>query len=187
MNVIGMNIVGINLPFYPMRPHKGGKITRDNVKQLYADITSGQYLAQKKLNGDRACLGVVNGQVMITNRHGGILKHPVANQHDFEKLPSGTLLDGEVWKKGFYPFEALAIGGTSFLHERPFIREQEAIKTSKFLGHTWLFTPPTLEWLSLLEANLPTFEGVVMKAVNSPYIPLGSESQESSTWVKHKW
>jgi ATP-dependent DNA ligase len=184
---VNMTIVGITMPFYPMRPTKGLKVTKANVRQLFADITSGQHLAQKKLNGDRACLGVVDGRVVVINRRNEFLKHPVDNVKDFSRLPSGTLLDGEVWQKGFYPFEALAVGGTSFLSEGPHVREQEAMKISKHLGHVWLFTPPTLEWLEQLDANLPTWEGVVLKRAKSPYIMPGGENQESPMWTKRKW
>jgi len=187
MQAMSVVVAGITMPFFPMRPRKGAAVTANTVKQLWADVTSGQFLAQKKLNGDRACLGVQDGKVVVINRRGQLLQHPVSNTRDFLKLPSGTILDGEVWQKGFYPFEALIVGGNSLLKSCPIVREKTAIEISKTLGHTWLFTPPTLEWLSQLKANLPTWEGLVLKHVNTSYIMLGSETQDSPMWLKRKW
>lgn len=184
---MNVTVAGISLPFFPMRPTKGARVTKDNVRRLFAEATNGHYLAQKKLNGDRACLAVKDGRVTIINRRGEFLKHPVSNTKDFLKLSDGTLLDGEVWQKGFYPFEALVIENSSLLQACPTVREAEAKKISSFLGHQWIFTPPTLEWLELLEGNLPTWEGLVLKRVKSPYIMLGSENQESPTWMKRRW
>jgi hypothetical protein len=114
-----VTVVGITLPFFPMRPRTGRRITAANVDQVYADATSGQWHPQKKLNGDRAVLAIQDNRTMIISRYGDLYRHPVDNINDFLKLPNGTLLDGEVWKKKFYPFEALGVGNVVIVERRP--------------------------------------------------------------------
>lgn len=173
-----------------MRPRTGVRITLTNVKQIFNTAIGGQWHAQKKFNGDRCILAVSNGQVTLVNRHGSCLKHPVDNQADFLRLPNDTLLDGEVWKKDFYPFEALIVGGEKLFQRTPKERETAARELVTTLQHEWIFTTITLEWMTecvLKGDRNPVFEGLVLKQANSPYIMLGSENQESPTWQKVKW
>lgn len=144
-------------------------------------------MAQRKLNGDRALVGVADGEVKIANRHGRWYQHTVSNMKDFEQLPSGTLLDGEVYKKTFYPFEVLALKNQSLMNEGPELRCAEAEVITEIVELPWIFGDVTLEWLQRLGENLPQWEGVVLKEKSSTYVPLGSETRNSTTWFKRKW
>jgi len=175
---------------FPMRPVTGRALrTVDQVDQLIVQMRSCAWVVQPKLNGDRACLAVVNKRVYIQNRHGGWLSHTVTNAKDFLKLPSGTALDGEVYKGEFHPFELLALGGKSYLFATVDVREIMAERMCTLLGHPWLFPRPTRKWLMELSDNAPMYEGVVMKkaGAGSNYILLGNATQTSLTWLKKRW
>jgi ATP-dependent DNA ligase len=180
---------GLELPFYPMRPIKGRVLQRaENIKQLYYQtVEEHHWVMQPKLNGDRACLAVVDGKVYVQNRHGGCYRMKVANAPDFLKLPNRTCFDGEVFKRNFYPFELLACNAMSFLRAEAQERVRLAKDMTRFIGHPWLFETPSLPWLLRRAANLPTFEGVVLKATSSRYIMLGSDTQFSQDWMKRRW
>lgn len=180
---------GLEMPFYPMRPTTGRALQRvDNIKQLWREaVTEQRWIMQPKLNGDRACLAVVDGKVYVQNRYHGAYRMKVANARDFLKLPNRTCFDGEVYKKNFYPFELLCCNSMSFL----LAEEQERVRLAKdmvrFIGHPWLFDTPSLAWLLRRAHNLPAFEGVVLKVPTSRYIMLGSENQHSRDWFKRRW
>jgi ATP-dependent DNA ligase len=169
-----------------MRPTTGRRVTPENVTELWDAIQKGEYIAQRKLNGDRALM-CVNGEVKVANRYGKWLGHPVINKDLFAQLPAETLLDGEVWERKFMPFEALVVGGASYMHDGPEKREEVAIELCELLHVDWIFGGITLEWISKLEQNCPMWEGVVLKQRGSPYLPLGSAAHESGSWLKRKW
>jgi hypothetical protein len=182
-------IAGLTLPFYPMRPRNGGQITAANAVDIYQKISDGSYHAQRKLNGDRAVLGVdANGRAWLANRHGSWFKHPALNIAKHQ-LPAETLLDGEVFERKFYPFEAIAVGGGSLRLAGPEKRAAVAQVLCPLLGVDWIFDSRdvTLEWLLSLGREGSKWEGVVLKAIGSPYVPLGSSNQESPAWVKKRW
>lgn len=180
---------GLVLPFYPMRPAKGRRLSRPvEIKQLWQDaVEQKRWVMQPKLGGDRACLACVDGRVYIQNRHGGVFRHKVANAADFLKLPNRSCFDGEVFKGNFYPFELLAMNGVSLLTTVVHERVRLAKDMAGFLRHPWLFDTPLMDWLLRRKLNRPTYEGVVLKQAGSPYILLGSETQTSQKWLKRLW
>lgn len=177
------------MPFFPMRPTKGRALSRpDGIKQLWKEAVEQRlWTIQPKLGGDRAELAVVDSKIYIQNRHGGCYRFKVANAPDFLRLPNRTCFDGEVFKSNFYPFECLASNGHSFLRTEVHERAQMAKDMVTFLKHPWLFDPPALAWLLRRSANLPDWEGVVIKQVRSRYILMGSARQSSLEWFKRLW
>jgi len=191
--VIDSNVrcCGLKVPFFPMRPTTGRRITPDTFHE-FAPINVSGYAVQPKLNGDRALLAVVESGVLVANRYGAWFKHPVLNRQLFKNLGVGTILDGEVWERNYYPFEAVALGGTSFQTKCPTVRIQQAKLACTLLDLQWMFETPTLAWITKQVAQNydnpnPTWEGLVFKKLGSAYIPLGSASMDSPTWRKHKW
>lgn len=177
------------MPFFPMRPTTGRALQRPIVvKELWKEaVERGHWVMQPKLNGDRACLAVVDGKVYVQNRHGGAYRFRVANAKDFLALPNRTCFDGEVFKSNFYPFELLACNAVNFLRAEAQERVRLAKDLVKFLQHPWLFDLPSLAWLMRRGANLPVYEGVVLKKTTSVYIQLGSASQSNLEWFKRLW
>jgi len=179
---------GLELPFFPMRPIRGRALLRPaNIRQMVQEAEKGVWAMQPKLGGDRACLACVDGKVYVQNRHGGRYRFKVYNALDFLALPNRTCFDGEVYKGNFYPFELLACNAKSFMMTEVHERVRLAKDMTKFMGHPWLFDPPSMAWLLRLSANLPMFEGVVLKQASSPYIMLGSGTQSSTRWMKRLW
>lgn len=180
---------GIAMPFYPMRPAQGRVLrNQGTVDSFYHQVLrTHHWVVQPKLEGDRACVGVLDGKVYIQNRHGGWYKHKVTNLEDFKKLPNRTVLDGEVFKGNFYPFECLAMAGKSYLLATATEREILGFQMSKYLGHEWKFEKPSKAWVAKLHDQLPVYGGVVLKRAASPYIMLGSSSQASLDWLKRCW
>lgn len=180
---------GIAMPFFPMRPATGRVLrNKGNVEEFYSQVLRrNDWIVHPKLSGDRACIGILDGTVHIQNRHGGWYGHPVKNLEDFKKLPDRTVLDGEVFKGNFYPFDCLAVGGQSFLLEGVERREKRAFDIVQQLGHEWKFSRPTKAWVANLHANEPEYDGVVLKRAESQYIMLGSPSQASLDWLKRVW
>ena len=179
-------IPGLNFPYYPPRPRTGVVITASNYSAL-VEKESSRYVIQPKLNGDRAELLVKDGRISFANRHGSLYSFAVKNAQDFTALPDLTVLDGEVWQKNFYPFEAVVVGGISFMRECPTVRSAKAKEISNSLGHTWIFDFEGIGWLGMQRRDLPTWEGVVLKQLGSPYLPLASDTQHTVQWVKRKW
>lgn len=108
---------GLSLPFFPMRPVEGRALrTVKDAIEVNQAMLDHEYVVQPKLNGDRACLAVVEGHVWIQNRHGGWYGFQVNNASAFLKPKwDGTAFDGEIYEGNFYPFELLALDGKSFL------------------------------------------------------------------------
>jgi ATP-dependent DNA ligase len=180
---------GIAMPFFPMRPATGRVLrNQGNVEEFYQQVLrKHDWVVQPKLEGDRACIGVLDGTVYIQNRHGGWYGHKVKNLQDFKKLPNRTVLDGEVFGGNFYAFECLASAGKSFLFATAEEREVLAYQLTKFLGHEWKFQKPSKGWVAKLREHAPEYGGVVLKRAASPYIMLGSANQASLDWLKRCW
>lgn len=187
-----VRICGLKIPFFPMRPSMGRRITPSNVGDFAPTSVEG-YAIQPKLNGDRAILAITeSNDVVITNRYGSWFKHPVLNRDVYRMLGSGTILDGEVRERNFYPFEAIAIAGQPFLKRCPSVRIEQAKCVCFGLGVDWLFETPDESWIRDQVAQFyddpnPMWEGLVFKKLGSSYVPLGSSSMDSPTWRKSKW
>jgi ATP-dependent DNA ligase len=176
------------MPFFPMRPFRGRALLRpNNIREMCEEAAAGVWVMQPKLNGDRVGLACVDGKVYVQNRHGGCYRFKVHNAPDFLALPNRTCFDGEVFKGNFYPFELLACNGKSFLMAEAHERVRLAKDMTQILGHPWLFDPPSLAWIMRRSANLPMFEGVVLKRAHSRYVMLGSDTQSSTGWMKRLW
>lgn len=180
---------GIAMPFYPMRPAVGRVLrNKGNVEEFYSQVLRRQdWVVQPKLDGDRATIGVRDGNVYVQNRHGGWYRHNVKNLTDFTYLPDKTVLDGEVFEGNFYPFECLAVDGKSVLRATAAEREVLAFSLSKLVGHAWKFNRPSKQWIANLDRNKPVYGGVVLKRLGSPYIIMGSATQFSLDWLKRCW
>jgi len=182
-------VPGLCAPFYPMRPYRGPKLDKTTVGQIMAKMKLGDTI-QRKLNGDRANLVVIDDQVKIFNRYMTQFSHTVLNASDFLRLGGPTVLDGEVWKSRFYPFECVVFKGLSLVENGPKDREACAKHVCEKLNLPWLYEV-TEAWLQA-EIKLPhdlrsQWEGVVVKKANSPYRVLGTDAQESPFWGKWKW
>lgn len=177
------------MPFFPMRPREGRRLSRPaNIKQMWEEaVEQALWVMQPKLNGDRVELAAVNDKVYVQNRYGRRYAFKVANALDFLKLPQPFCFDGEVFKGNFYPFELLACNGKSFMLAEAHEREALAKDMTKFLGHPWLFDTPSQAWLLRRAANLPNYEGVVLKRRISRYILLGAPTQSNQDWMKRRW
>lgn len=181
-------VQGLTMPFYPMRPATGRKLrTPCLIAEFWATVQEGDWVVQPKLTGRRACLGFVNGTVYIQDRHGAWDRQPVDNRDAFCALPDRTVLDGQVHKQVFYPFEALAQGGRSLLQAPTSERVRAAQALMEAIGQPWKFFVPTPEWLCLRRKNLPEWAGVVLKKTDAAYVPLASDAHYSLTWFKRGW
>ena len=176
---------GLSMPMFPMRPKSGRQITtKTDVKDIFTRIKSG-WTVQLKINGDRALVGCNTNGLHVANRHGDWYKLSV-DLTEWKSLPPGTLLDGEIFKKKFYPFEVVAYAGQSLDRSTPAERESKAKWLCGQMGVEWLYEPKQ-SVLSKMRANMPTIEGVVLKMADAPYIPLANATRESDTWIKWKW
>lgn len=172
-------IAGWVMPFFPMRPVNGSPVKE------FADLApSKDYVDQPKLNGDRVCVGVVKKQIYCQNRHGKWYSYNVSNLSEFLKLPSGTILDGEVYGSNFYPFEAIVVGGKDLSIECPSVRIAEAKKLCISIKTQWLFDYDPKK-LSIAPKNI--WEGKVRKKLKSKYIRAGSANMANDNWIKNKW
>lgn len=176
------------LPFFPMRPRHGAKIT----KPEDLDSLDEEYHWSLKLNGDRVLMGIVDKTAYVANRHGAWFKFNVANTSLFTGKLKGTwLFDGEVFKKNFYPFEIVESPDGSLTNACPSLRAKYAQEVCKVLRLEWMYgNSDTLKKIAspfVLELRSSPYEGVVGKLLGSRYIPLGSASRESDSWVKRKW
>lgn len=182
-----MNIIpGLAFPYFPPRPTTGTPITIQNVRSL-VEVESRRYFLSPKLGGDRGMLLVKDRQVVVANRFAKIYSFTVKNAKSFLKLPDLTILDGEIWKGEFRPFEVVVVGGKSFCKACPSIRSFEARRICAEIGQKYLFDLPVQKWFNRLKNNLPEWEGVVKKRLGSPYIPLATADQSSPYWIKSKW
>lgn len=158
-----------------------------DVETVRADVLSGKRLAHRKLNGDRLVVGLVGGSAIVTNRHGGMSKSTVLNIDAFRKeLPDGTVLDGELWKRNFYPFDVLAVGGESWTSRPCRERERDVRIICQTVGVKWMWDVDDV-WLSNLASNDDQWEGVVLKDAESHYAIAGSATREHPAWVKRRW
>ena len=181
---------GFRLPFFPMRPRLGLRIrTIDDVKRIFSEETDYDYTL--KLNGDRACVGIIDGDVFAQNRHGARYKMTIDNLNQFKRLAGSWLFDGEIYKKRFLPFEAIVVAGKSISMRCPTYRKSVAMEVSSSLKIDWLYgrglddvLSEALKWIG--NTN-PVIEGIVGKRKGSSYVPMGSSSQQSIPWVKNKW
>jgi len=179
---------GWTVPFFPMRPANGPRLTRKLTLDILERMADHRFLYQPKLNGDRALLAIVDKRVIVCNRHYGWYHYQVANVLAFQaKCKSGTLFDGEVFKGNFYPFECLALEGRSFKANTVEERALMAMQMCRLAKVEWLFKEPTKAWLLKGSAHLPQFEGVVRKRADIPYLLLPNASGTSSGWLKHRW
>jgi hypothetical protein len=182
---------GFRMPFYPMRPRHGVAIRDIATLERILDEGSGEYDFTLKLNGDRGCVGVLDGDVHVQNRHGSWYKMTVDNLGVFAKLNGSWLFDGEVYKKQFIPFEVLVAGGQSMAGECPTFRRQAARMTCDRLSIPWPYGGAVESLVEVVRECIASgskhIEGVVGKKIGSRYVPLGSEAQESPTWLKHRW
>jgi ATP-dependent DNA ligase len=169
--------------FFPMRPTATGKAPTVSLLKTLRD----KFVVTPKLNGDRAILWVLADEVYIHNRHGSAYTFMVRNRASFAQLPVGTVLDGEVFNRNFYPFECLAYGDADYTKQPAWKRLKLAEKLCQLLGIDWLFAEPTDEWIGNGAANGTQWEGVVLRLRNSIYRPCGKPFQESSEWFKLKW
>lgn len=194
LNCLDVTIVpGLRPTFFPMRPATGFRIRSvDHIHRLLDQVAAGSHILQPKLNGDRGTLTVIDGEVFIFNRHGSAYRMTVLNRDDYLSLPDRTVLDGEIIERHFTPFEAVVLGGKSLMGECVTARIAEAKKIAEKYDE-WLFEYPTLEWLvKNFETQVPLntrcrWEGVVKKATRRPYTVMGSDSQENTDWLRHRW
>lgn len=184
-----MIVPGIAMPFFPMRPIRGHVIrNKRDVEDFYwRNLRTEDWLIQPKLEGSRASIGILDKKVHIQNRHGAWYRRKVNNLADFAKLPNKTVLDGEVFKGDFFPFECLAIDGVSVVRATAFDRQDIAFKLVTLLGHTWKFKRPDKAWVAQLRKNEPVYGGVVLKRSGSPYIIQGAANGASRDWMKRCW
>ncbi len=178
-------IPGVSLPFFPMRPLTGPMLrTESDIAQVLANT---DYHWQPKLNGDRVIFAKVGGKVYLCNRHNNWYSYAIQNQFVWEHAPDQTVLDGEVWNRKFYPFEALVVAGQSLLRDCVTVRAKAAKELSHELMEPFLFDSPTEEWLRAnLIAKPKEWEGLVGKRKNSPYLILGTQKDTPGV-VKRKW
>jgi hypothetical protein len=180
---------GIAMPFFPMRPAHGSVLRNQGSVSTFIknELSKHDWVIQPKLEGDRACVGVLNKNVYIQNRHGGWYTKRVKNLEDFKKLPSGTVLDGEVFKGNFYPFDCLALDGKTKMLCTASEREVLAFHVSKLLNHDWMFERPSERWVAALRGNMPVYGGVVLKRMGSVYVIAGSPGGFNLDWMKQVW
>jgi ATP-dependent DNA ligase len=191
-------VPGLSAPFFPMRPRSAFSLTSsERIEMIMQRIQNGDTV-QKKLNGDRAVLVSMprmwpEGQTTLFNRHGTDYSHAVSNISDFggPSFKFGlSVFDGEVWHSKFYPFEAIVMNGTSLVEKSPAVREEAAIQACKIVGLEWTYALDR-NWLygELRQKHTlrSQWEGVVIKAKDSPYRVLGTETQDSDTWFKWKF
>lgn len=178
---------GLQFPFYPPRPWRGSSLTPDSAGGV---IDDDRWVIQPKLNGDRVIVVKLGGKIYAANRHGRFYSYTFDDSWLKKHLLDQTVLDGEVRGKRFFPFEAVAIAG-DFQLARPV---EDRVKLARQLvleaGQPWLFSTPTLaEILAMIASSRSdnTWEGLVLKRRGSGYVPLGSPSQKTNSWMKQKW
>lgn len=188
-------VPGLKPLFFPMRPTSGTPLKRDRQFERFLehDLSDPDYVYQPKLNGDRVCVIVWEDQAFAQNRHGRWYSFRTENLQSFTEVGNLTVLDGEVYKKHFYPFEALVVNGTSLLAADTDERVGMAEQVCDMTGTDWKFGQPNEEWLrAIRQAELDSdetvvWEGVVRKYKKARYVPLGTDGQESDDWYKLKW
>lgn len=180
---------GLVMPFFPMRPSTGRTLrTPKLVSDFLKEFDPAYFEMQPKLAGHRACLALVKNRVHVQNRHGGWLRTTVKNADCFRELKGDRYcFDGEVWEGNFYPFDLLATKGRSILYWPACDRIALAKAYTLALKIPWLFDAPDAEWLMARRANMPKWEGVVLKKKESIYSLHSSDTQTSLNWFKRRW
>lgn len=186
----------LRLGFFPMRPALSWGLRQlSDLDRLLAGAAG--WLLQPKLNGDRVALTQWRGKLYAYSRHGAPYRQAIRNLDKYRALPEPAVLDGEVYRGRFIPFEALALGRD--LLWRACVSERAAAAKAvaeKLDPGAWCFDPPTLAWLRQQFATQPPaglkcqWEGVVRKKLGCPYLPAASASQRELpawAWYKHKW
>lgn len=171
--------------FCPMRPISAARLYSDNAVELVRAAAE-THIIQPKLNGDRVLLVKRNGSVSLFNRKRGEYGYRL-DTRPWLSLPDDTILDGEGWRHGFYPFDVLMVGGESHIESPVESRTAEAKRICLAAGQDWLFDTPTDAWLLNGADLLPTWEGVVCKLKGSKYTPLAFDRYQSWEWFKLKW
>lgn len=177
-------VVGVSIPLYPMRPTKGVSL-RTPAAAAEVKAARKTHVVHRKLNGDRVQIAKVH-KLYTANRHGGWYNYGVENKHLLMVFPNGTMFDGEVWKKNFYPFDCMAYNGESMCRVPVEDRVSFTRELCKSAGIEWVWEVDDA-WLDELDANQPKWEGVVLKQLGSPYLALGTDTQDSASWSKRKW
>lgn len=183
-------VSGIALPLFPMRPMTGMRLTETNLPSILNEMGK-NYVVHPKLNGDRVLLAVKNGEVRVCQRHGDWYQFAVTNKSKYASL-EGTVLDGEVYQKNFYPFDSLAIAGKNLLNTPIEVRLDQTQALCAQIRVPYWFAEPTRDQvlaqrLDTLPSGQPQWEGLVLKKRGSRYRVVGSESHVSEEWVKIKW
>jgi len=177
----------ITTPFLPPRPMMGEKLTAENVIKIAHIRRANGYSLTRKLNGDHGILESTGGGVLILwNRFGGIYSNAV-DLSPWKGIGRGLLLDGEIWKQRFYPWERIDVA----------VNAQDRLDYAKTLCHAckvdWMYGPVDDDWL-VIEAGMPgqnprtrTYEGFVSKLITSKYTPAKTVYQECPFYIKDKW
>jgi len=169
------------------------------------DLEPGRWLCQAKPDGFRTVVGVglgPGGSLALTSRHDEPIRpskpFAAAMRAALGHLPAGTLLDGEYLGRrpgadGKLPterlwlFDVLRWGESDWRH-----REEAAARFACLRA----IVPPELvvpwtdrDYRPFFERCKldPTFEGVVLKAANSPLILSVRGSQDNRQWIKCKF
>jgi len=199
---------GLSLPFFPMRPKMGVRLT--SVEQALKEISALHhlYVFQPKMNGDRVLLAtspaptIVKGSIISAYQRYGKPYTFSFDKTPWRALPDLTCLDGEVKDGEFHPFELLALAGESWLRKSVEERIEGAKDMCTKCGVTYKFDfkaftdselSPLEEFITrhLTPSKLPRntspyWEGLVAKKKGSKYNILGS-IQDDPLWTKLKW
>lgn len=179
---------GLTLPVPLMRAvqHKP-LVTQAHVRQVLQEVENDRWLAQPNLNGERACLAIVDRKVYIHNDRGIWISRPPGNVQDFLKLPDGTCLDGKISNGDFHPFECLAIRGRALVFKPVAEREAVALHLVRFLHHRWMYARPTQQFIRSRRENLPQFKGITLKDYMGFYLAASKKATNAPTWIEHSW
>lgn len=175
-----------------MRPRLGVAIRDVSCLSRLIEDERDTYDLSLKLNGDRACLAVLDGDTHLQNRHGGWYKMTVENLAPYARLGGAWLFDGEIYRKQFHPFEVIVAAGKNLSGECPSYRKAAARSTCASMMVPWMYGKSLADILeqatdAICEGDTSLYEGLVGKRLGSRYVPLGTAEQQSPTWVKFKW
>jgi hypothetical protein len=165
----------------------GPKLTIDNILAVIAEYKAKGYLVQRKLNVDRGVLEITPAGPMLWNRYGSEYCASEVDLSAWNALPS-CILDGEVYRGEFYPFECLTCGENATQTLRIGVAEN----ICRNAGQPYIFGGITNDWLIgevTLDTNPRTrmWEGCVMKLASAKYVPLKKPDNESAAWTKLRW
>jgi bifunctional non-homologous end joining protein LigD len=173
---------------YPNLPQWIDHSTVDNYKA--------EYIAERKKNGWR-CLAVKDdrGLVLWTRRH-TIINDPLPiTRGMLEKLPSGTVIDGELidkrtkgTKDHYYAFDIQFYKGKSVMN-LPWHQRRVALVNVLIFSHAdvEISEPVQLGFSELYRLAIRTGdEGIVIKNINSKYVVDLKNCPVNSGWFKAK-